>query len=154
MRAAQIVRGREFMVAMDHGEDFFESLEKFCTDKEVRSGYISFIGGFRRARLVGTCEPMENPEAPLWDHVDVATLEVLGSGTLAWDADNDRLAPHIHVSAGVKEASADGRTSHLLGATVQFITEMIVTEIAEPTLTRPRLASLYDVPLLTFGRLG
>ena len=42
----------------------------------------------------------------------------------------------------VDHDSADGRMSHLLAAEVQFI--------ATPTLTRPRLASLYDVPLLTF----
>ncbi len=50
----------------------------------------------------------------------------------------------------VDHDSADGRMSHLLAAEVQFIAELVVVEIATPTLTRPRLASLYDVPLLTF----
>ncbi|MEV7465342.1 PPC domain-containing DNA-binding protein [Streptomyces kronopolitis] len=155
MRSTKITRGREFVLAIDHGEDFFDALEKFCTENEVRSGYIpTFVGGFRRARLVGTCGAMDNPEAPLWDAVEVQTLEVIGGGTLAWDTERDRLAPHIHVSAGLKEASADGRTSHLLAAEVQFITELLVVEIAAPALTRPRLGSLYDVPLLTFDKQG
>ncbi len=155
MRATQFRRGREFVFAIDHGEDFFTALEKLCAEHEIRSGYIpTFIGGFRRAQLVGTCGAMDNPEAPLWDSVEVQTLEALGGGTLAWDTERDRLAPHIHVSAGLKEASADGRTSHLLGAEVQFIAELIVIEIAGPVLTRPRLASLYDVPLLTFDEQG
>lgn len=153
MRATRITRGREFVVSMEHGEDFFEALEKFCAEKAVRSGILNFIGGFRRARLVGTCEAMANPEAPLWDEVEFETLEVLGAGTLAWDTEHDRLAPHIHVTVGLKGDSADGRTSHLQGAQVQFVTEMLVTEIADPALTRPRLASLYDVPMLTFDEL-
>lgn len=152
MRATQITKGREFAVAIDHGEEFFPALKKFCAEYGIKSGYIpTFIGGFRSARLVGTCEPLKNPDAPLWDEVEVHTLEALGSGTLAWDTANDRLAPHIHVSAGVKAQAADGRTSHLLGATVQFIAELIVVEITAPAMTRPRIADLYDVPLLTFG---
>lgn len=152
MRAAQFSRGREFIFAIDHGEDFFTALEKLCAEHEIRAGYIpTFIGGFSSAKLVGTCGPLEHPEAPLWDHVEVKTLEVLGGGTLAWDIDRDCLAPHIHVSAGLKAASADGRTSHLLAAQVQFIAEIVVMEITDPSLTRPRQPNLFDVPLLTFG---
>ncbi|MEO3858421.1 DUF296 domain-containing protein [Acrocarpospora sp. B8E8] len=151
MRATQFTRGREFVVAFDHGEDFFTSLEKFCAEHAIRAGYLpAFVGGFSSAKLVGTCGPLENPEAPLWDHIEVKTLEALGGGTLAWDPDRDCLAPHIHVSTGLKEDSADGRTSHLLAAQVQFIAELIIVEIAGPSLTRPRQPSLFDVPLLTF----
>ncbi|MFF7977501.1 PCC domain-containing protein [Streptomyces sp. NPDC007905] len=64
MRATQFRRGRKFVFAMDHGEGFFTTLEKLCAEHEIRSGYIpTFIGGFRRARLVGTCGAMDNPEA-------------------------------------------------------------------------------------------
>ncbi|MDT0310447.1 DUF296 domain-containing protein [Streptomyces sp. DSM 44917] len=151
MRATQIVRGREFVLAIDHGEDFFTALHTFCAEREVRAGYLpAFVGGFRSARLVGSCRPLENPDAPLWDSVEVECLEALGGGTLAWDPDTDRIAPHIHVTTGLKADSAHARTSHLLGAQVQFIAELIVVEIAQPEFTRPRVRSLYDVPLLTF----
>ena len=40
MRYAPIRRGREFVVAFDHGDDFFGALEKFCAENELRSGYI------------------------------------------------------------------------------------------------------------------
>lgn len=150
MRAAPITRGREFVLAIDHGEDFFTALAEFCSRYEVRAGYIpAFVGGFRTARLVGACGPLAHPEAPLWDEVRVDTLEALGGGTLAWDPDNERVAPHIHVTAGLKAESVQGRTSHLLGAEVQFIAELIVVETTTP-LTRPRKADLYDVPLLSF----
>ncbi|MCC3650752.1 DUF296 domain-containing protein [Streptomyces sp. S07_1.15] len=152
MRATQITTGRTFAVAMDHGEDFFTALTAFCRDHDVRAAHIpTFIGGFRTARLVGSCGPLKNPEQPLWEEVQVDSLEVLGGGTLAWDTEAGRVAPHIHVTAGLKAASADGRTSHLLGGTVQFVTELIIEEITAPALTRPRAADLFDVPLLTFG---
>ncbi|MEU8779081.1 DUF296 domain-containing protein [Streptomyces sp. NPDC048606] len=157
MRFAQVRPGRQFVLALDHGEDFFVGLARFCEDQGIRSGYIPmFVGGFRSARLVGSCEPLADPEAPLWKEIEVETLEALGGGTLAWDVEKDCLAPHIHVAAGIKGAAADGRVSHLLGATVQFICEITVVEVlgdvAGPALTRSRDVDLYDVPLLGFGQ--
>ncbi|MGP4111604.1 PPC domain-containing DNA-binding protein [Streptomyces sp. 4N509B] len=152
MRATQFVKGREFVVAFDDGEEFFPALEAFCAEHGVRSGYIPvFLGGFRSARLVGTCGPLEDPDAPLWESVQVEFLEACGSGTLAWDPDDDCLAPHIHLSAGLKGDNAHGRTSHLLEGVVQFINELVVVEVVQPDLLRPRRADLYNVPLLTFA---
>ncbi|MFF9458080.1 PPC domain-containing DNA-binding protein [Streptomyces flaveolus] len=156
MRFAQVRSGRQFVLALDHGEDFLDGLSKFCEAQGIRSGYIpTFVGGFHSARLVGSCEPLSDPEAPLWEAITVETLEALGGGTLAWDLDKDCLAPHIHVAAGIKGASADGRVSHLLGATVQFISEIPIVELVVdatgPALTRRRTPLLPDVPLLGFG---
>ncbi len=151
MRAALATTGRTFVVAIDHGEDFFDALGRFCAEHQVRAGHIpTFIGGFSTARLVGTCQPLKHPERPLWDEVTVETLEVLGGGTLAWDPETDQVSPHIHLTTGLKADAAHARTSHLLGGTVQFIAELIIQEITTPALTRPKLAQLYDVPLLTF----
>jgi hypothetical protein len=44
------------------------------------------------------------------------------------------ILPHIHVSVGLKERGAVGYTSHLLEATVQLLTEMIVVEVLAPDL--------------------
>ncbi|MFP8903093.1 PPC domain-containing DNA-binding protein [Streptomyces atacamensis] len=156
MRYAQVHSGRRFVLALDHGEDLLEGITRFCADQDVRAGYIpTFVGGLRSARLVGTCEPLTDPEAPLWEEITVETLEALGGGTLAWDTEKDCLAPHIHVAAGIKGKSAEGRVSHLLGATVQFICEIPIVEVVSntegPALTRRRNADLYDVPLLGFG---
>ncbi|MFF4450182.1 PPC domain-containing DNA-binding protein [Streptomyces sp. NPDC001502] len=103
MRSTRIDTGRTFMLALDHGEDFFTSLTAFCSEQGIRAGFIpSFVGGFSSARLVGSCKPLANPEAPLWEEITVETLEALGGGTLAWDTEQDCLAPHIHVAAGLK----------------------------------------------------
>ncbi|WP_411757178.1 hypothetical protein [Streptomyces venezuelae] len=61
------------------------------------------------------------------------------------------ILPHIHVSAGLKAQSADGRTSQLLSAKAQFLSELVIVEVTSPMMTRPRNPGLYDVPLLTFG---
>ncbi|HET9898464.1 MAG TPA: hypothetical protein VFQ44_26340 [Streptosporangiaceae bacterium] len=81
----------------------------------------------------------------------LTNVEALGCGTIA-RGDADGILPHIHTSVGLKEHSATGHTSHLLGAQVQFLTEMIIVEAEAPIMTRPRDHALYDVPLLTFDQ--
>lgn len=82
--------------------------------------------------------------------VQLANVEAMGCGTLAYQPDEDRILPHIHVSVGLKEHSATAHTSHLPTAKVQFLTEMLLVEVLDPPITRPRNPELYDVPLLTF----
>jgi predicted DNA-binding protein with PD1-like motif len=155
MRAAQTDPGRTFTVALDHGEDFHQGLAEFCARHHVRSGSVTFLGGLRQARLVGTCGPLAEPDQPLWDEVTVDHLEALGHGTLAWNTETDAPAPHIHLTAGLKADSAHARTSHLLGATVQFICELTVVEYSDidgrPALQRRTTTALPGVPLLHFG---
>ncbi|MCD9141458.1 PPC domain-containing DNA-binding protein [Streptomyces albireticuli] len=151
MRAHELTIGRTFGVTFDHGEDFFEALTAFCREHGVRQGYIpSFIGAFAEAEIVGACEKLENPDAPVWSKTYVTNVEVFGAGTLAHDPQTGAILPHIHVSAGLKAHSADGRTSHLLSAKIQFLSELLVVEVVAPNMTRPRNPDMYDVPLLTF----
>lgn len=151
MRSHQLTPGRSFVVVFDHGEDFFTALADFCRTYNVRQGYIpTFIAGFSEAQIVGTCAKLEDPQAPVWSSVHLTNVEALGGGTLAWNDTEDRLHPHIHVTVGLKEHSASGHTSHLLGAQVQFLTELILTEIISPTLHRRPDAELFDVPRLHF----
>jgi len=152
MRSSEVKTGRTLVVVFDHGDDFYMALRQACADNGIRQGYIPmFIAGFATAELVGTCEQLENPQAPVWSKVHLANIEALGGGTLAWDDTTGSVSPHVHVTVGLKEHSATGHTSHLLAATVQFLTEMIIVEILEPSLHREKRADLYDVPLLMLG---
>ena len=147
----ELTTGRTFGVTFEHGEDFFPTLAEFCRTNGIRHGYIPmFLAGFSEAAIVGTCDKLDDPGAPVWSRVHVTNVEALGCGTLAYDPDNDQVLPHIHTSLGEKERSAVGHTSHLLEATVQFLVEMLVVEVLSPVMTRPRNPDLYDVPLLTF----
>jgi predicted DNA-binding protein with PD1-like motif len=155
MRSQELTTGRTVMAVFDHGDDFFTALDAACRSHGIRQGYVSmFIAGFRSADLVGTCERLDNPDAPVWSKVHLRNLEALGGGTLAYDPDTDTIAPHIHVSVGLKTHSAIGHSSHLLAATVQFLTELVIVEVTEPALRRVRQPDLYDVPLLQFGPGG
>ena len=152
MRATELTMGRTFAVHFDHGDDFYTALSEFCRTHQVRQGFIPmFIAGMRDVQLVGTCEKLENPDAPVWSQVHLENVEALGGGTLAYDAENDTVLPHIHVSVGLKAQSATAHTSHLLDAKIQFLTEMYLVEVSGPTLSRVRQPALFDVPLLTFG---
>jgi predicted DNA-binding protein with PD1-like motif len=149
LRSYQVTLGRTFIVTFDHGDDFFKALSNFCIENDLRQGYIpSFIAGFSEVDIVGACDKIDDPAAPVWSKVHLTNVEAFGGGTLAYDEQTGQVAPHIHVSVGLKERSAIGHTSHLLQANVQFLTEMLVLEIASPTMLRVANPKLYDVPLL------
>ncbi|MEU8180141.1 DUF296 domain-containing protein [Micromonospora sp. NPDC049044] len=152
MRSHDLTPGRMIGVIFDHGDDFSTALADACRANGIQHGYIPvFIAGFSTVEIVGTCQPLDDPQAPVWDRVHLTDVEALGGGTIAYDDAHDRIAPHIHVSVGLKEHSATGHTSHLLAATVQFLTEMLIIEVAAPIMCRIPEASLYDVPLLRIG---
>ena len=155
MHASELTTGRIVGVTFDHGDDFFTCLSEACRSLGIRQGYIPvFIAGFSEARIVGTCDKLDDPGAPVWSSVHVTNIEALGGGTLAYDPDARSVSPHIHVTVGRKEQSADGLTSHLLSATVQFLTEMVIVEVISPEMLRKRAPHLHDVPLLQFVTAG
>jgi hypothetical protein len=110
-----------------------------------------FLAAFAEADIVGACDKIDDPDAPVWSTVHLTNAEALGVGTLAYDESSGQILPHIHTTLGLKQHSATGHTSHLLAARVQFIAEMIIVEITVPTMTRPQDPHLYDVPRLVFG---
>jgi predicted DNA-binding protein with PD1-like motif len=151
MRSAELTIGRTFGIVFDPGEDFYPTLSAFCGDHDIRQGYIPmFLAAFAEAEIVGACEKLPDPNAPVWSKVHLANVEAMGCGTIAYDFERGEIAPHIHTTLGEKARSAAGYTSHLLAARVQFLVEMLIVEIARPVMTRPRNPALYDVPLLTF----
>ena len=151
MWSHQLTIGRTFGVRFDDGDDFFEALNGFCRSTGVRQGYLPmFLASFREAEIVGTCEKLADPRAPVWSAVHLENVEALGCGTIAYDEGEDRILPHVHTTLGLKGHSAAGYTSHLLSARVQFLAEMVVVEITAPTMRRRPDPDLYNVPLLTF----
>jgi predicted DNA-binding protein with PD1-like motif len=129
MKASELKAGRTFGVTFQHGDEFMSSLAEFCRENEVqRATSRCSSPGFAEADIVGTCEKLEDPQAPVWPKVHVTNVEALGCGTIARD-DADGILPHVHVAVGLKEHSAMAHASHLLSAKVQFLTEMLVVEI-------------------------
>lgn len=152
MRSRELEIGRTFGVTFDHGDDFFEALVESCSTNDVRQGFVPmFLAGFSQAEIVGTCERLADPEAPVWSKVHLENVEALGCGTIAYDDEQGHLLFHVHTTLGLKAHSATGHTSHLLSARVQFLAELLVVEVTAPPMTRPPNPNLYDIPLLTFG---
>src|SRR5215212_11358620 len=113
MEARELTAGRTFGVTFQHGEDFFEMLAMFCRQHAIRQGYVPmFLAGFAEVEIVGTCEKLEDPKAPIWSRVHLENVEAFGCGTIADDL-NGGVLPHIHTTLGLKERSAIGYTSHL-----------------------------------------
>ena len=151
MHSRELTIGRTLGVTFDHGEGFFETLTEFCRAQGIRQGYIPmFLAGFEEAEIVGTCEKLEDPNAPVWAKVHLENVEAVGCGTIAYDPENDQVSPHIHTSLGIKGHGATAHTSHLLSARVLFLVEMLLIEVASPAMHRQPNPDLYDVPLLTF----
>jgi predicted DNA-binding protein with PD1-like motif len=152
MHSHELTTGRTFGIRFDPGESFFPALEEFCTAHDVRCGYIPmFLAAFDEADIVGTCDKLDDPDAPVWSRVHLANAEALGCGTIAYDEHAGRILPHVHTTLGLKDHSATGYTSHLLGARVQFLVEMIIVEVTSPAMTRFVDRDLYNVPRLVFG---
>jgi predicted DNA-binding protein with PD1-like motif len=152
MPATTLTLGRTLAVTLQPGDDFYTELDDVCREFGIRQGYLPmFIGAFRTARIVGTCRRVEDPAAPVWDEVHLEAVEAVGAGTLAWDPEQQRIAPHLHVSLGEKRRSATGYTSHLLRAEVDFLAELVIQEVTAPELLRLPDADMYHVPLLHFG---
>ena len=151
MHSHELTTGRTFGVRFDPDEDFFPTLEDFCRETGIRYGYVPmFLAAFAEADIVGTCDKLEDPAAPVWSRVHLTNAEALGCGTIAYDQQAGRIVPHVHTTLGLKERSATGYTSHLIGARIQFLVEMIIVEVTAPAMTRPADPSLYDVPRLVF----
>jgi predicted DNA-binding protein with PD1-like motif len=96
-----------------------------------------FLAAFADADIVGACDKLDDPAAPVWSKVHLTNAEALGCGTIAYDPQAERILPHVHVTIGLKERAADGYTSHLLAARVQFLVEMILVEVTAPVMSRP-----------------
>src|SRR5260370_4943162 len=110
MRSAELTLGRTFSVTFEHGKDFFTELREFCVVNNVKQGYIPFfIAGMSEVELVGTCEKIEDKNAPIWSKVHLENVEAVGAGTLAFDEETGQISPHIHVSIVQKTESALSR---------------------------------------------
>jgi predicted DNA-binding protein with PD1-like motif len=152
MKSAELFVGRTFQLVFEDGDSLLPVLKVFCREEGIRQAIIpSFIAGFAEVEIVGTCAPVDDVDAPLWDTTFIYRTEAFGAGTVVFDPDSGQLREHIHVSVGRKHQGAVGYTSHLKSAQVQFTAEMHLVEVLAPSMHR-RIEAVgpYDVPLLGF----
>lgn len=122
-----------------------------CGGHGIRQGYLPvFLGAFSTVRLIGTCGPLLDPDAPISDEVWLDNVEGSGSGTLCVDPRQGDSVLHLHAALGVKQYAANGYAGHVLEATVQYVAEIVVQEIVQPLLTRQVHPGSSGLPILHF----
>ena len=58
-----------------------------------------FLAAFAEADIVGTCDRLEDPAAPVWPKVHLTNAEALGCGTIAYDKRDGHIRPaHPHIA--------------------------------------------------------
>ena len=125
MQYAQGQVGRVFVVRVDDGEDFLESMRRFIADKEIQCGSITFLGALMNGRMVTGPEEPVIPPVPHFVMFE-GGWEVFGVGTI-YPGEG---GPHIHYHASV------GRAGHALTgclrekATTYLIVEAVIVEFA------------------------
>ncbi len=153
MYSAELTTGRRFALVLQPGDDVTESLTRFCRENGVQQGYLAvFLGAFSTVSLIGTCEPVDDEFEPMPQSVHLTNVEGIGSGTIAWSAADELTLPHLHVAVGLKSYSATAYAGHLLAATVQYVTEIVVEEVISPRFRRVPDPAARGIPALSFGQ--
>ena len=123
MQYAEGQVGRVFVVRIDDGEDFLDSMRRFITDKGIQSGSVTFLGALMNGRMVTGPEEPVIPPVPHFVMFE-GGWEVFGVGTI-YPGEG---GPHIHYHASV------GRAGHALTgclrekATTYLIVEAVIIE--------------------------
>ena len=123
MQYAEGQVGRVFVVRIDDGEDFLDSMRRFITDKGIQSGSVTFLGALMNGRMVTGPEEPVIPPVPHFVMFE-GGWEVFGVGTI-YPGEG---GPHMHYHASV------GRAGHALTgclrekATTYLIVEVVIIE--------------------------
>ncbi len=123
MQYAEGQVGRVFVVRIDDGEDFLDSMQRFVAEKGIQSGSVTFLGALMSGRMVTGPEEPVIPPTPHFVMFE-GGWEVFGVGTI-YPGEG---GPHIHYHASV------GRAGHALTgclrekATTYLIVEAVIIE--------------------------
>ncbi len=124
--------GRVIVARFDQGDDLLEGLKELCRNENLRAAWFQILGGLRQAGVVtGPKEPTMPPD-PVWVEVDGAR-EVVGSGSVFWDADEPRI--HLHAALG---HHGETMTACIRRNTkVYLVLEVMILELQGLDATRP-----------------
>ena len=124
--------GKVFSARFDEGDYFLEELIGLIKKENIRNGWFHVLGGLREADVVtGPKEPTMPPE-PVWNQVRGAR-EVLGTGSIFWDADE----PKIHLHAAMGHHGETLTACVRKGTKVDLLLEVMIIEMEGIDATRP-----------------
>ncbi|MDX2377798.1 DNA-binding protein [Microbacterium sp. LRZ72] len=150
MHLTEVTSGRRLVLALEPGDEVLTAIAAACRERGVAQAAIVVLSGaLRSARLIATHEPIDDPEAPLADEIEVRYTEGIGSGTVSSD-DAGQYTVHVHVALGEKADGARATAGHLLHAVTHYVVEVVLDEILTPRLTRRASEATHGIPALSF----
>jgi predicted DNA-binding protein with PD1-like motif len=116
--------GRVVVARFEDREDILDSIVEIAKKEKIRSAIFHIIGGIKKGSLVAGPEDEEMPPKPVWREIR-ESHEVLGAGTIFWQADEPKV--HFHGAFGKKDIV---RVGCLRGTSETFLVlEAVIVEI-------------------------
>lgn len=121
-----------FVGRLNSGDDLFESLSKFCEEKNIKCAHISLIGAVKNIKL-GYYKQIEKQYIELDSLSDKGPFEITScSGNVSLK--DDKPALHLHIIVCDKEGKCFG--GHLIKGVEVFACEFVISVFEGEPLNR------------------
>ena len=121
--------GREFMGALEEGDDLLEQLTEFVQEKEIEAGVLKVIGAVKKAKI-GYYDQEQQvykyKEFP--SHLEIASC--IGNISL------HQGEPMIHAHIVLADEEGNTYSGHLAEGTTVFVSEVYIRELTGNELQR------------------
>jgi predicted DNA-binding protein with PD1-like motif len=143
--SAEGKQGRTVIARLKPGYDIFQALDQLLVEHGIQAGYIPVLqGGFKNLKLVSMTFG-ESEDCPQDVELEYRQpLEYFGMGTVA----QVQGKPSIHIHLTAAQAGNKSITGHLVSGEIVLLTEVVVVELLDVTVTRKADPEVFDLPLL------
>lgn len=109
----------KFVLRLDRGEEIIETLKSFCTDQQIKLGWIHGIGAVNKITVgLFDTDSKEYHSSELTGHFEITNL----SGNISTMKDETYL--HLHINVADEKHKTYG--GHLNAATISATGEIII----------------------------
>lgn len=150
MRSTEVTVGRRFFVVLEPGDDILLAIADACALHGVRQAVVPvFIGAFSSVTLIGTREPVPDPDVPMPQKTTVEWSEGIGTATVFPDETGVPIV-HLHIAIGDKRDAALGYSGHVLTAVTHYTVELLIEELTDAELVRRPDAASHGLTTVRF----
>jgi predicted DNA-binding protein with PD1-like motif len=134
MKYSQAQTGRTFVIRLEDGDILHETIEKFCLDKNIQSGYLQVVGGIDKGSIliVGPEDGRAENIVPMKQLID-DPCEATGTGTVFPDETGTPVL-HMHLACGRKKSTITGCVRK--GVIVWHVLEIVLIELTNNNAKR------------------
>jgi predicted DNA-binding protein with PD1-like motif len=116
--------GRVVVAKFSDSEDLLKGIKDICIKENIRGAVFFLIGGLKKGEFVVGPETEQMPPKPIWRELR-ESHEVLGIGTVFWEADEPKI--HLHSAYGKRDSVKVGCLRKY--SEVFLIIEAIILEV-------------------------